>query len=578
MSFFRYDISQQQEQSLLPDIFILIFAGLFLLGMHYFQFNFGGSGLHLPFNVSSWLFISGLVSIVFLQIAKNKSLIYSQFSLHFMLVVALLSIPLCYFLFLPFDQTVTEQSIPRLLALFVGALLFIGFQQFQFTKAQIHLMMYTILLAVIIEAFLGMVQFYLMGLWPLINGKIIGFNPELMRPFGIFQQPNVMATFMSTGLMLSLYLLLKDTWYKHNLFIKVVLYSVPLAASLLLILNLSRTGMISAVIGIAILLPLAFKTKPKATLYWLLLLIIGIALAVLSFELADKTGRDITQMVKAGARLPTYLHSLEMIMQKPLFGWGYGSFETAFLSSSRAVGDVHNTINFGHLDHPHNELLYWLIEGGLLPLLAFFYAAWMIVGLFLNVGERKVGKKQGIESLALLALVLPILLHTQTEYPFYHAIVLWIIFVFLLFYIDSQTARYKSFVWPPSLLLQGLALVIPIFMAWFLFTTLSTCYYLGRYELGGSQHPSLLSNISNPIAFQTRFDWNFLSYKFILALEQGDKQGIKNMENWAEQTTQYMPRPEFYRNWLISLKEQGKDEQANTLLNEAERLYPNYFN
>ncbi|WP_250895054.1 Wzy polymerase domain-containing protein, partial [Aeromonas dhakensis] len=39
---------------------------------------------------------------------------------------------------------------------------------------------------------------------------------------------------------------------------------------------------------------------------------------------------------------------------------------------------------------------------------------------------------------ALLALVTPILLHTQTEYPLYHAIALWWALLMLLYVLDAE--------------------------------------------------------------------------------------------------------------------------------------------
>ncbi|WP_257978409.1 Wzy polymerase domain-containing protein, partial [Aeromonas caviae] len=43
-----------------------------------------------------------------------------------------------------------------------------------------------------------------------------------------------------------------------------------------------------------------------------------------------------------------------------------------------------------------------------------------------------------VKGAALLALVTPILLHTQTEYPFYHAIALWWALLLLLYAMDAE--------------------------------------------------------------------------------------------------------------------------------------------
>lgn len=572
MSFNSFaQVEPHSEQGSLTAIFLIVFAALFLLGMHYFQFNAGGSGLQLPFNISACLFISALLSLCLWQIALNKKLIYSRFALHFMLVAALLSVPLLYFVFQAGGFELTVQSLPRLLVLYAGCCLFLGFQQFSFSKSQLHLILYCILFGVLIQACYGFVQFYLMGQWELIDASILGYAPAHMRPFGVFQQPNVMATFMATGLMLSLYLLLFDNWRQQHWILKATLFAVPLLAAMSLVLNLSRTGFISTAIGFALFAPAFIKSQQKIKYLWLLLFMAGLVLALASFQ-QTPPGRDVGQMVRMGPRYETYIHCLEMILQKPLLGWAYGSFETAFLSSTRIEGDRHQMMSFGHLDHPHNELLFWVVEGGLIALLAMLFAAWKIIQLLLAVG-----KKNTAEACAALALIWPILLHTQTEYPFYHSIVLWLVFVFLLFFIDTKVASYRSIASPFSLSLKFLSLAFTGFMAWFLLTSLATCFYLQQYDLRGRSDFSLLEKIRNPMAFQTRYDWARLSYELVNSSGEQRIVAAQEMERWAKRVTAFMPRPEYYQNWLVSLQVQNKAEQARLLKIEAQRLYPHYF-
>jgi len=63
------------------------------------------------------------------------------------------------------------------------------------------MLLYLLLGAVAIEALLGLVQYYL-----LVPGNWIGYDTRTNRPYGIFQQPNVMASFMATGLALAIWL------------------------------------------------------------------------------------------------------------------------------------------------------------------------------------------------------------------------------------------------------------------------------------------------------------------------------------------------------------------------------------
>ena len=41
--------------------------------------------------------------------------------------------------------------------------------------------------------------------------------------------------------------------------------------------------------------------------------------------------------------------------------------------------------------------------------------------------------------IALMALVIPLVIHTQTEYPLYHSLLHWLVLLVLVFYIDSES-------------------------------------------------------------------------------------------------------------------------------------------
>ena len=49
------------------------------------------------------------------------------------------------------------------------------------------------------------------------------------------------------------------------------------------------------------------------------------------------------------------------VAARPILGWGYGTFESAFPTVQSADIDL-------HYDHAHNDWLEWAIEGGLLAI------------------------------------------------------------------------------------------------------------------------------------------------------------------------------------------------------------------
>ncbi|OLF34674.1 pilin glycosylation ligase domain-containing protein, partial [Psychrobacter sp. Cmf 22.2] len=84
-----------------------------------------------------------------------------------------------------------------------------------------------------------------------------GYNTVNNRPYGIFQQPNVMASFLATGLALSGYLLARQPHDKYLSWRQkiVFLYAIPLITIPLLVVLASRTGWLGAVIATAMVAP-----------------------------------------------------------------------------------------------------------------------------------------------------------------------------------------------------------------------------------------------------------------------------------------------------------------------------------
>ena len=72
-------ILQNSMNKIIPDLnpknlFKSVFAGYFLLVMHYYLPNMGGYGLYLPYNVIGWMFIATLIGLGFWQTVNPDSL------------------------------------------------------------------------------------------------------------------------------------------------------------------------------------------------------------------------------------------------------------------------------------------------------------------------------------------------------------------------------------------------------------------------------------------------------------------------------------------------------------------------
>ena len=198
--------------------------------------------------------------------------------------------------------------------------------------------------AVAIEALLGLVQYYL-----LVPGNWIGYDTQANRPYGIFQQPNVMASFMATGLSLAIWLELRCD---ANPWLKGLRYGVILITSLLLVILQSRVGQLGGMM--ALLLLSAQLGRERLLGRMLALVALGILIGLASQYLMAGARRGLEIYQSGGMRSIYWPYAAKLIAQMPWTGWGYGSFESVFLHhymADKALNPAMVQIEY-NLDHP----------------------------------------------------------------------------------------------------------------------------------------------------------------------------------------------------------------------------------
>lgn len=322
--------------------------------MHFFMHNPGGAGLYLPFNAWGWIFASLIMALGLWQVTLNQRLIASPLLMTLWLAGLLLLLPMAYPGF-----ELKDYAIPRLLGLFAGLLFLVSLYQWRFDREARDRLLYLLLGAVAIEALLGLVQYYL-----LVPGNWIGYDTRVNRPYGIFQQPNVMASFMATGLSLAIWLEMRG--HAHP-WLRVLRYGVILATSLLLVVVQSRVGQLGGVLALLLLVPRLHRERLLGRVLGLVALGVALGLASQYGMAGAKRGLEIYQ--SGGMRSIYWPYAAKLIAETPWTGWGYGSFESVFLHhymADKALNPAMVQIEY-NLDHPHNEFLYWAVEGGWLP-------------------------------------------------------------------------------------------------------------------------------------------------------------------------------------------------------------------
>jgi O-antigen polymerase len=531
--------------------------------MHIILDTPGGVGLYLSYNIIAWLITSILIALGLWQVTLNKKIYYSKMLLWLSLGCVCLIIPIFY------HFEFTDHAIPRVLALIGGLLFLFSLYQFQLSKLEALRLLVLILLAVAIETSFGLVQFFLFeeGDW---GGYIVGSS----RPHGVFLQPNVMASFMATGLAIALFISVQKRLFNNTWAVKYLILFSLFATSFLLILLQSRTGFVAAIGVLLLTIPYLYHTCKKQLVINFAIVAIGAISAFICLENSDTPIRGQQVYENVGARDAQFIVSLDMIKEKPLFGYGYGGFERSFIDQFNRYAienpDIGNTIT--RLSHPHNEVLFWVVEGGIVALFAFiFFTVGYITTWF------KIPFRQG---LTLLALIFPILLHSQLEFPFYSSVSHWLVFLIMLWLVDrynlAENAESTFIACPQTFLIRFFALLIPSIFIPFLLTSLHTANILVAYEKNTDNLQSLerLNDIVNPIAWQNRLDAAVYSHILISGLREKNIRKLELYLHWALKRIKHKPRATLYSNTLLVLKILNRPAQYKLLIEEARLTYP----
>ncbi len=437
-----------------------LLALLFLVAPLYYQPNFGGRGLSLPYNIPIWAFASFLIAGGLYLIASTRRFIHPVHSWAFLLFPAVMVLSGIF--------AGASQPIPwlfRQIYVVSGVLFLFSLFQFHIKQRQIERILYVVVASAVVNALIALIQIFAPEL---IQGWLVTAGHT---PVGVFQQINVLSSYLATGILLSFYLISRPS-----------IGSAPVAARVLLILCIgsgaflityigSRIGMLSAVAGLLILLASRWQQlRKRAALASIGLLSLlagalpgGTLQEISGFERLSQKTIEIAQGADASIRINMYAIALELVAQKPGFGHGIGNFQRVWGVQS---GDYHQRNPSAKLPpyvtHPHNELVYWLIEGGIVSLAGILVALAAILLALVRCGPQRGG--------GYAALLLPISLHAQVELPFYISSLHWFLWLFLVFVV----LRHRTLTTPLPLsrpatrLIQGSAVLLCIGSSYFM--------------------------------------------------------------------------------------------------------------
>ncbi|EKO3905716.1 PglL family O-oligosaccharyltransferase [Vibrio fluvialis] len=541
--------------------FLIALGCVYLLAMHFFMPNPGGAGLALSFNATTWLVLSFALAIGLYQLATYRKLRYSKLTVVFLISSVIMTLPMFY------TNAYWQGALSRITGLWAGLLLFVVLQQFYFSNKHKQRLLWYIVLACLIEAAFGLFQYF-----ELKPGNIFGYNTIANRPYGIFQQPNVMASFLATGLVLSGYLLARQPKkYNKHLSEVSLLYLTPVMTLPLLVVLASRTGWLSALLGIALILPYIYRFSPRQRfINWILASIAGLLIGFAALQAGNNGQLAADKADLDSPRRYTFPQALDMLIEKPFTGYGYGNFEAKYMLYTARQHQLNSNYHPGlpSMDHPHNETLYWGVEGGLMPILGMAIAAGFVL---MRIRSAKKGTR-----LAMFALLLPITLHSQLEYPFYHSAIHWITFIILLFWIDQRVAKYRfaRFSKFSKSALRIASILLPFLTTIYMLSALHTNYVLTKFETSQPRDPEILNKVTNPVVWQDRYDWDVYSTYLNIGLYNQQPQYIQPYIDWSLAIIKHKPRPAFYNNLILAYQGLGDHSRAEQIRTEAEFLFP----
>lgn len=544
------------------NFFLYLWAVLWLVSCHYFQANEGGSGLYLPSNNTTWIALSLFIASCFSVIILRQTFIYTSLTFFFFILFLLSLIPYLYpYIFnTDINTDLFPSRISAHIGLFAGLIFFFSIQQIKKNHYIIKQLISIVIAGVTIEALIILIQFFLFT----NSNNWMNYDP-IHAPYGIFQQSNVAASFLTTGIILSLYLIkIKTDKDPKSIFILPdwLLLTSSCLSSWALMLTGSRSGYIE--LGAILFLGFigSLKSRLKTTLFWIFSVFMGVALSFLEPKQAALATKTIEQISPDNIRLAIYNRCIEMFIQKPILGWGYGNFEWTFLNHQAAsyAKDHTTLIPRGIFEHPHNELLYWGVEGGILPLIALT----AFVGYFLC----QIRKSQ--QKIITTALFVPLSIHTMLELPFYHSAISWILFLFLMWIADntaSKQIRLKR-TFALKILTPTLSLLTIVFML----SNLYTISLIQNYKR--TSDASYFAQVINPIALSELLD----SYNFAI------NSNSLTLTNWSTFLDQYLqeidkfrykqPRPIIYKSYANVLLKSNQSRRAEEIIRENNYLFP----
>lgn len=279
--------------------------------------------------------------------------------------------------------------------------------------------------------------------------------------------------------------------------------------------------------------------------------------------IVDKTGSNIQRV----AILKT---TLLLIISHPLMGVGYGGFEKSFADMAFLQGGPFITES---LTHPHNELLYAWSEGGVFAVVGILII--IVVMIFLLY------KSNTYERFAGIALLTPIAVHTNLEYPLYQSVFhsILIVFIFCIFTInEGENANTKQ---TPRCIWRYACVLYAGFIIVFMVSGLITEFRLTRIEQLKLKpfvffYDEVLDSLPNKLSQRSRLDYDkHISLLLKYNITHNEKY-LFDFIIWSDQYLNMHNDANIYATRIAISYALKQHEKTKEICNKAVVLFPLY--
>lgn len=537
---------------------------MLLVAPFYYQANLGGEGSNIPHNISVWLPTLLIVGLAQLVVIRQGRIQFPKHGTLFILSAAILITAAFTSGILWYEDFIIRYSI-----IIVGLMFWIALFQFKLKSTHKETVLYILLASITIHAAIATLQVF--------DSPLIGLiiPPFAGRFAGIFQQPNVLASAMATGIAISFYLITSRFWQNSSLPRRVLVFAAIILCLSQLMVSGSRTGLLGATAALTLLFTSqSLKVlRNKSTLTTILCaIVLGMTLATHldQYSRGMSQAVDKIERVTQDPRSEIYQVAINAFQKSPLVGHGIGSFQNQF-AEAKAEFQVSGGQEIGNVrfSHPHNELLFWMVETGIFGLTGVVVALGALLLFIGSLGWSEAGSS--------LALILPISVHSMLELPFYLSNYHWIIYLILLWYVFSVRETHSHIV---SLSLSARALVLSLTIG---LTSLGSIFLTHALLAQAGIMRFIHTDGKDVYALQIGFNnliyvdvSKFLSMGARLqnAYPTNDREFIKQFVTWGTEYVKIVPDVLLYKHLVVALDFLDEKELAKETLATALSIYP----